>query len=126
MTKAPRLGVLHAGLDVADLEAAVAFYGLAGLEEVRRASIPGDSDHVFLGADGAEDLQLTVRHNEPLAAGTKSGHIAVAVESIADTVVRLGAAGFETEREPFRAREDGPLLCFVRDPDGYRLELVEA
>ena len=33
--------------------------------------------------------------------------------------------GIEAEREPYRVREGGSLLCFVQDPDGYRIELID-
>ena len=26
---------------------------------------------------------------------------------------------------PYHVGENGPLICFVRDPDGYRIELIE-
>ncbi len=34
--------------------------------------------------------------------------------------------GIEPERPPYRVREGGSRICFVRDPDGYRIELIEA
>jgi lactoylglutathione lyase len=119
--------VIHCGLDVQDLGRAAAFYELLGLKQLRSASIAGDSEHLFLGNDGVEMVQLTVRHNEPLADDPRRpGHVAVRVSSIEEVLRRLRAAGREAERDPFRARADGPLLSFVRDPDGYRVELVEA
>ena len=38
---------------------------------------------------------------------------------------QLQGQGIEPEREPYRVREGGSLLCFVRDPDGYRIELID-
>ena len=37
----------------------------------------------------------------------------------------LKEQGIEPERPPYSIREGGPRLCFVRDPDGYRIELIE-
>ena len=51
--------------------------------------------------------------------------IAVTVDDMRETLARLKEQGIEPEREPYRIREGGSLLCFVRDPDGYRLELIE-
>ncbi|HEY8867301.1 MAG TPA: VOC family protein, partial [Solirubrobacteraceae bacterium] len=56
--------------------------------------------------------------------GTGYGHIAVTVDDLAATLRGLAAQGIEPEREPYRVREGGALLCFVRDPDGYRVELI--
>ena len=33
--------------------------------------------------------------------------------------------GIEPEKPPYRVREGGSRICFVRDPDGYRIELIE-
>ena len=35
------------------------------------------------------------------------------------------AIGVEPEKPPYSVREGGSRLCFVRDPDGYRIELIE-
>ena len=47
------------------------------------------------------------------------------VEDLTYTLERLAAEGIEPERPPYSVREGGSLLCFVRDPDGYRIELIE-
>ena len=57
--------------------------------------------------------------------GTGYGHIALTVDDITATLERLGAEGIEPERPPYTVREGGSLICFVRDPDGYRVELIE-
>jgi lactoylglutathione lyase len=41
------------------------------------------------------------------------------------SLASLAQQGIEPEREPYRLREGGSLLCFVQDPDGYRIELIE-
>jgi lactoylglutathione lyase len=38
---------------------------------------------------------------------------------------RLAGVGIEPERPPYTVSENGPRLCFVRDPDDYRVELIE-
>ncbi len=57
--------------------------------------------------------------------GTGYGHIALAVDDLGETLEQLAAQGIEPEREPYRVREGGSLLCFVRDPDDYRIELID-
>ena len=41
------------------------------------------------------------------------------------TLEQLAEQGIQPEREPYRVREGGSRLCFVRDPDDYRIELIE-
>jgi catechol 2,3-dioxygenase-like lactoylglutathione lyase family enzyme len=48
---------------------------------------------------------------------TAYGHIAVGVDDLDATLVRLRELGIEPEREPYRVREGGSRLAFVRDPD---------
>ena len=57
---------------------------------------------------------------------TGYGHIAVTVDDLDGTLERLKAEhGIEPERPPYTVREGGSRLCFVRDPDQYRIELIE-
>ena len=46
-------------------------------------------------------------------------------EDLDATLERLAAQGIEPERPPYTVREGGSRLCFVRDPDGYRVEIIE-
>ena len=57
--------------------------------------------------------------------GTGYGHVAYAVDDLAATLAALKQQGIEPEREPYRVREGGSRICFVRDPDGYRVELID-
>jgi lactoylglutathione lyase len=42
-----------------------------------------------------------------------------------ETLARLAEQGIEPEKPPYSVREGGSLLCFVRDPDDYRIEIIE-
>ena len=90
--------------------------------------IRDEATNIFMGLpnDGAR-LELTHNHDvtEPYEIGTGYGHIAVTVDDIAATLERLQAQGITAEKPPYRVREGGSLLCFVRDPDSYRVELIE-
>ena len=79
-----------------------------------------------LPGDGAR-LELThnLGRDEPYEIGTGYGHIAITAEDLDGTLKRLGSLGIEPEKAPYRVREGGSRLCFVRDPDGYRIELIE-
>jgi lactoylglutathione lyase len=49
----------------------------------------------------------------------------VTVADLDATLERLAGAGIAPEKPPYSLREGGSRLCFVRDPDGYRIELIE-
>jgi lactoylglutathione lyase len=69
-----------------------------------------------LGQD--EELELTFNHDgRTYEMGTAYGHIALAVDDLDETYARLKEQGIEPERAPYRVREGGSRLCFVRDPD---------
>jgi lactoylglutathione lyase len=71
-------------------------------------------------------LELTYNHDgRTYDLGTGYGHIALAVDDLQASLDALAQQGIEPEREPYRVREGGSLLCFVRDPDGYRIELID-
>ena len=59
------------------------------------------------------------------AAVVAVGHIAVGAADLAATLAELAGQSIEPEREPYRVREGGSLICVVRDPDGYRIELID-
>jgi len=90
--------------------------------------IRDEATNVFMGlpGDGAR-LELTHNHDvdEPYETGTGYGHIAITADDLDATLERLANDGIEPEKPPYTVREGGPRICFVRDPDGYRIELIE-
>jgi lactoylglutathione lyase len=118
---------LHTCYRITDIDRSVAFYEALGFEERRRMPIREEAINVFMGLPGDSDkLELTYNFGvDSYEIGTGYGHIAVGVDGLAATLARLKEQGIEPEREPYRVREGGSLLCFVRDPDGYRIELID-
>ena len=119
--------LIHTCYRIAEIERSVAFYTALGFEERRRMPIREEAINVFMGLPGDGD-QLELTHNfgaDSYELGTGYGHIALTVDDMAATLARLAAEGIAPEREPYRLREGSSLLCFVRDPDGYRVELIE-
>jgi lactoylglutathione lyase len=49
----------------------------------------------------------------------------VTVDDMDGTLERLAGVGIEPERPPYSVREGGSRICFVRDPDEFRIELIE-
>ena len=120
--------LIHTCYRVLDPEASVSFYEKLGFEVLRRMPIGDDATNIFMGLpdDGAR-LELTHNHDvtEPYEIGTGYGHIAITTEDLDGTLERLAGVGIEPEKPPYQVREGGSRLCFVRDPDDYRIELIE-
>ena len=119
--------LIHTCYRIGDIDRSVAFYVALGFEERRRMQIRDEAINVFMGLPGDGD-RLELTHNfgvDSYEVGTGYGHIAVSVDDIAATLERLQEQGIEPERAPYRVREGVSLICFVRDPDGYRIELID-
>jgi lactoylglutathione lyase len=122
--------LIHTCYRILEIDRSVAFYEALGFREVARMPIRDEAINVFMNMPGDGDsprLELTynIGREEPYEIGTGYGHIAVSVDNITATLERLQEQGIEPEREPYRVREGGALICFVRDPDGYRIELID-
>lgn len=119
--------LIHTCYRITDIDRSVEFYGKLGFEELRRMPIRDEAVNVFMGlpGDGAR-LELTYNFGvDSYDIGTGYGHIALAVDDLDATLEQLAAVGIEPEKPPYSVREGGSRLCFVRDPDGYRIELIE-
>jgi len=122
---------LHTMYRITDPERSRAFYEALGFEYRRDHPIVRDDEleatNYFFGLPGQEEeLELTFNHDgRTYDLGTGYGHIAGGVEDLDGTLGRLKDQGIEPEREPYTVREGGSRLCFVRDPDEYRIELIE-
>jgi lactoylglutathione lyase len=121
---------IHTCYRVTDPERSVAFYEALGLEKRRELPIREEAVNYFLGVPGQEgpELELTYNFDTPEGGydvGTGYGHIALTVDDLDATLVRLKEHEIEPERPPYTVRDGGSRICFVRDPDGYRIELIE-
>ena len=124
------MSLLHTCYRITDVDRSVAFYNALGFEEKGRLPIRDEAINVFMGLpdDGPEPrLELTFNkgRTEPYDIGTGYGHIAITAPDLDGTLAALAEQGIEPERPPYTVRDGGSRLCFVRDPDGYRIELIE-
>jgi lactoylglutathione lyase len=120
--------MIHTCYRVADPERSIAFYEALGLEKRRELPIREEAVNYFLGVPGKEVPELELTHNfgvDSYEIGTGYGHIALTVDDLDATLEQLAAQGIEPERPPYQVREGGSRICFVRDPDEYRVELIE-
>jgi lactoylglutathione lyase len=119
---------LHTCYRIGEIERSVAFYEQLGFEEVGRMPIGDEAINVFMGLPGEDPrLELTYNHDvDSYDLGTGYNHIALTVDDLDGTLERLAGAGIEPEKPPYRpgGRTEGHRIAFVRDPDGYRVELI--
>jgi lactoylglutathione lyase len=122
---------LHTMVRVTDPDKSRSFYEALGftfsrdMEIVRNGELEA-TNYFFSIGDHEDVLELTFNHDgRTYAMGDAYGHIAIAVDDLESALARLQEQGITPEREPYRVREGGSRICFVRDPDSYRIELID-
>jgi lactoylglutathione lyase len=119
---------VHTCIRVQDIDESVGFYGLLGFE--RRGQLNFDSAYnVYLGLpDEGDVLELTVNvgRDAPYDLGEGYNHMALVADDLDGLLERLAAEGVTPDRPPYApgGREEY-RICFVTDPDGYRIELID-
>ncbi len=122
---------LHTMYRITDPARSRKFYEALGFRFSRDMDIVRDGEleatnYFFSMGDAENVLELTYNHDgRTYDLGTGYGHIAIAVDDLDGTLTQLKDQGIAPEREPYRVREGGSRICFVRDPDDYRVELIE-
>jgi lactoylglutathione lyase len=122
---------LHTMVRITDPAKSRAFYEALGFRFSRDMDIVRDGEreatnYFFSLGDQENVLELTYNHDgRTYELGTAYGHIAIGVDDLDGTLASLKEQGIEPERRPYSVRAGGSRLCFVRDPDSYRVELIE-
>ena len=122
---------LHTMVRITDPAKSCAFYEALGFRFAGEFDIVRDgqreaTNYFFSIGDQTNVLELTYNHDgRAYELGTAYGHVAIGVDDLDGTLARLAEQGIEPERPPYSVREGGSRLCFVRDPDDYRIELIE-
>lgn len=122
---------LHTMVRITDPARSRAFYEALGFRFSSEMDIVRDgtleaTNYFFSIGDQENVLELTFNHDgRGYEMGTAYGHIAIGVEDMSETLARLQEHGIEPERPPYQVREGGSRIAFVRDPDSFRVELVE-
>ncbi|WP_417655958.1 lactoylglutathione lyase [Pseudidiomarina aestuarii] len=123
--------LLHTMLRVGDLQRSIDFYTQAlGMQLLRTSENEAYKYSLaFVGYGDERDhsvLELTYNWGvSEYEHGEAFGHLAIAVEDIYETCDQLRAAGADVYREPGPVKGGSTVIAFVRDPDGYAIELIE-
>ena len=123
---------LHTMVRITDPEKSRAFYEALGFRfsrdmDIVRGGEREATNYFFSLGDQRSVLELTYNHDgRSYELGTAYGHIAIGVDDLDETLAALADGhGIEPERPPYQVSEGGSRICFVRDPDDYRIELIE-
>ncbi len=124
--------LLHTMIRVRNLEQSINFYTqLLGMQVQSRQDYPdGKFTLVFVGY-GAEknngSLELTHNWDQQTDydLGNGYGHIALGVPDIYASCELLRKQGATISREPGPMKHGSTVIAFVRDPDGYAIELIQ-
>jgi len=131
--KKPR--ILHSMIRVSDLDRSLEFYcDTLGMTQLSRVDVEsGRFTIVFISyGDDYYSGAIELTHNwdhpankDGYTHGNGYGHVAIGVPDICGTCDRLRAAGITITVEPKRLLPSAPALAFVKDPDGYAIELIQ-
>ncbi len=119
--------LIHTCYRIGEIDRSISFYEALGFEELRRMDLPDGATNVFMGlpGDGAR-LELTKNPGvDGYEVGSGYGHVAITADDLDATLAALAKLGIEPEKPPYTVSDGGSRLCFVGDPDGYRIELIE-
>ena len=123
---------LHTMMRVYDLDKSIDFYTkYLNMKVLRKSDYPsGKFTLVFLGY-GSEDantvLELTYNweQEKPYNIGDAWGHIAIGVKGIYNLCKKLEDDGVNVVRKPGPMKHGTTVIAFIKDPDGYSIELIE-
>jgi lactoylglutathione lyase len=123
--------LLHTMFRVTDMDKSIDFYtNIFGMKLLRRKDFPeGKFTLVFLGyGNEEENTVIELTHNwetDSYEIGTAYGHIAIGVEDAYKACDEITAKGGDVVRPAGPMKGTTTVIAFVKDPDGYMIELIE-
>lgn len=120
---------LHTMIRVRNIEKSLDFYqNLLGLKPVKQMRLSDCVLYFLSDEQGEVQIELTYNDDTPAQGydiGSGFGHFAFQVDSMEDFTSKMKMFGVEYLWEPFKLREAGSTIAFIKDPDGYEIELIE-
>lgn len=124
--------LLHTMLRVGDLQRSIAFYtNVLGMKLLCTSENPEYKYSLaFVGyGPETEEAVIELTYNwgvESYDMGNAYGHIALSVDNAAEACERIRQNGGNVTREAGPVKGGSTIIAFVEDPDGYKIELIEA
>lgn len=121
--------LLHTMIRVKDIEKSLKFYTeLLDMNLAKKMRLEDCTLYFLSDKEGYTQIELT--HNDEIPEngyeiGTGFGHFAFEVESMEEFTKKLNSFGLEYLYEPFKLPNHNINIAFIKDPDGYEIELIE-
>lgn len=123
--------ILHTMLRVGDLDKSIEFYtNVMGMQLLRKnENKEYEYTLAFVGfGDESQGAVIELTYNwgtTEYDLGSAFGHVAIGVDDIYTTCDAIKAAGVNVTREPGPVKGGSTHIAFVKDPDGYMIELIQ-
>lgn len=121
--------ILHSMIRVKDIDASLKFYQeLLGLHVVKKKRL--DDCYLYYVSDEDEkyEIELVINDETPKGGyeiGAGFGHFAFALDSFEEFEAKMKEMGIDYLYEPYQLSQVGSTIAFIKDPDGYEIELIK-
>ena len=121
--------LLHTMIRVKDVDKSLDFYTkLFGMELAEKRRLEDCWLYFLTDKESGQQIELTYNDETPengYEIGSGFGHFAFGVDSMDEFTKKLNSLGYSYLYEPFDLTGKGSLIAFIKDPDGYEIELIE-
>ena len=120
---------MHSMIRVSDIEKSLNFYqDLLEMKLTREKQLDDCTLYFLTDKNGMVEIELTHNNENPINGyeiGSGFGHFAFKVDSMDEFTQKLESLGYNYFREPYKLSSKGSTIAFIKDPDGYEIELIE-
>ena len=120
---------MHSMIRVSDIEKSLNFYqDLLEMKLTREKQLDDCTLYFLTDKNGMVEIELTHNNENPINGyeiGSGFGHFAFKVDSMDEFTQKLKNLGYNYFREPYKLSSKGSTIAFIKDPDGYEIELIE-
>ena len=121
--------LLHTMIRVKDIEKSIEFYTkLLNMEVSEKRRLEDCWIYFLTDKESGQKIELTYNDETPQGGyeiGSGFGHFAFGVDSMEEFSKKLNSLGYSYLYEPFDLTGKGSSIAFIKDPDGYEIELIE-
>ena len=121
--------LLHTMIRVKNIEKSLDFYTkLLNMELSEKRRLEDCWLYFLTDRESGQQIELTFNDETPQSGyelGSGFGHFAFGIDSMDEFTKKLNSLGYSYLYEPFDLNGKGSLIAFIKDPDGYEIELIE-
>ena len=121
---------LHTMIRVKNIDESLKFYTeLLNLHLVEKKRLEDCWLYFLSYEENTCQIELTYNDETPAGGytlGNAFGHFAFMVDSLSEFTEKMNALGYEYLYEPFDLTGKGSMIAFIKDPDGYEIELIQS